>query len=94
MNINFMPFAIGWVVLAVVILGLAMYRRLISEDEEDTLFLSNPREEARQVAIAHRVEVIDRWGKLLTVAAAVYGVLLALAYAYHIWITWNAQILH
>ena len=93
MNINFTPFTIVWIVLAVVVAGLAAYRWLVSENEEDTLHLSNPREETRQVVIAHRLDVIDRWGKLLTIAAAVYSVLLAVAYAYHIWVTWNARVL-
>jgi hypothetical protein len=90
---NFKPFAILWIVFAAVIAGLAAYRWLVSEDEEETLHLSNPGEGARQVAIAHRLDCIDRWGKLLTVAAAVYSLLLAAAYTYHIWITWNAPVL-
>jgi hypothetical protein len=94
MNIDFTPFAIVWVVFAVVIAGLLMYRRLVREHEEDTLFLSNPREEARQMVIAHRLDVIDRWGKLLTIVAAVYSVLLVGAYAYHVWIMWNARVLN
>ncbi len=93
MNINFTPFAVLWIVFAVVVAGLAAYRWLVSENEEDTLHLSNPREEGRQVVITHRLDVIDRWGKLLTIAAAVYSVLLAAAYVCHIWITWNAPAL-
>jgi hypothetical protein len=39
-----------------------------------------------QVDIAHKLDVVDKWGKLLTVIAAVYGLLLALAYTYQTWI--------
>jgi hypothetical protein len=91
MNFNFMPFAILWIVFAVTILGLAAYRALVSEHEEDGLHLSNPREMAHQVAIAHRLDTIDRWGKLVTIVTAVYSLLLAAGYAYYLWVTWNAK---
>jgi hypothetical protein len=91
MNFNFTPFAILWVVLAVVIMGLAAYRWLVGEQEEEALHLSNPRELAHQVAITHRLDLIDRWGKVLTIAAAIYSLLLAAGYAYYVWITWNAK---
>ncbi|HEY7387539.1 MAG TPA: hypothetical protein VH640_03470 [Bryobacteraceae bacterium] len=91
MNFNFTPFAIFWLVLAVTILGLAAYRALVSEHEEDALHLSNPREMAHQLTITHRLDLIDRWGKLLTIAAAVYSLLLAAGYAYYVWTTWNVK---
>lgn len=91
MNFNFTPFAILWVAFAVIIMGLAAYRALVSEHEEDALHLSNPREMAHQVAIGHRLDTIDRWGKLLTIAIAVYSLLLAMGYAYCVWLTWNAK---
>jgi hypothetical protein len=31
-----------------------------------------------------------KWGKLLTVVAVVYGVLLAAAYTYHVWLEMQA----
>jgi hypothetical protein len=92
MNINFAPFAILWVLLAAGILGLIAYRWLVSEDEGEALHLSDPREVTRQATLSHRLDVIDRWGKTLTVVTTVYSVLLAAAYTYHIWITWNAQV--
>jgi hypothetical protein len=91
MNVNFTPFAILWVVLAAVILGLIAYRWLVSEHEEEALHLSNPREIAHQAAISHRLDTIDLWGKILTVVTAVYSLLLAVGYAYYIWVTWNAK---
>jgi hypothetical protein len=37
------------------------------------------------MALAHRLESIDRWGKTLTVVVAVYGVALAAIYLYQVW---------
>jgi hypothetical protein len=42
--------------------------------------------EVLTVAIAQKLDVIDKWGKLFTAIAAVYGLLLALAYTYQIWV--------
>ena len=38
------------------------------------------------MAISHKLERIDKWGKLLTVVAAIYGLLLVLGYTYQTWV--------
>lgn len=86
MNINFTPLTILWAILAAVVLAMAGYRKKISVHEDETLHLGNPVESTHQVELAHKLEVIDKWGKLLTVVAAVYGLLLAIAYTYENWI--------
>ena len=86
MNINFTPFMILWSVLAVVVLAMAAYRKVVSGKEDETLHLSSPSESAQQVTIAHKLEHIDKWGKLLTVVVVVYGLLLALTYTYQTWV--------
>jgi hypothetical protein len=91
MNINFTPFAILWMVFALMIVALAAYRWLVSEQEQETLHLSNPREITHQAAIARRLDTIDRWGEVLTIVAPVYSLLLAGGYAYYLWVTWNAK---
>jgi hypothetical protein len=86
MNVSLSPFVAGWLVLACVISGLAIYRRLVSNREGDMPHvLDNESHVLRQAVIAHRLDTIDRWGKILTVTATVYGVLLGLGYFYQIW---------
>ena len=86
MHINFTPFAVIWGVLALVVLVMAGYRKTISVQEDETLHLSSASESMHQVQIAHKLDVIDKWGKLLTIIAAVYGLILALAYTYQTWV--------
>ena len=86
MNINFTPWAVLWSVLAIVVLVMAGYRKVISDKEDETLHLSNPSASAQQVTVAHKLEVIDKWGKLLTIIAAAFGLLLGLAYTYQTWV--------
>ena len=87
MNISFVPFTVLWALLAIAVLALVAYRKLVSSQEEETLHLADAAEADHQAAIAHKLEWIDKWGKLLTVVAVVYGVLLAAAYTYHVWRT-------
>ncbi len=86
MHIDFTPFTVVWVVLAVVVAVMAGYRKTISVQEDETLHIGSPSENMHQVQVAHKLDVIDKWGKLLTVVAAVYGLLLALAYTYQTWV--------
>ena len=86
MHIDFTPFAVVWAVLAMVVVLMAGYRKMISVQEDETLHIGSPSENIHQVDISHKLDVIDKWGKLLTVIAALYGLLLAIAYTYQTWI--------
>ena len=86
MNIEFAPLAEGWALLTFIVVLLAGYRKYISVDENETLHLDDPGESRHQVAIAQKLDVIDRCGKLFTAIAAVYGLLLAMAYTYQTWV--------
>ena len=86
MHINFTPWMILWAAMALAVLVMAGYRKIASVREDETLHLVNPSESARQLAIFHELERIDKFGKLLTVVAAIYGLLLAIAYTYQTWV--------
>ena len=86
MHINFTPWMILWAALALAVLAMAGYRKIVSVGEDETLHLVNPSESARQLAIFHKLERIDKWGRLLTVVAAIYGLLLVLGYTYQTWV--------
>jgi hypothetical protein len=79
--------ALVWVVMAVVVGSLAVYRKYVSRAEVDVLHLGETEslEIPRQEAMAHRLESIDRWGKILTVALIVYGVAIACGFGYFAW---------
>ena len=83
-NIHLLPYAVSWGVLAIVVLTLILYRRSITSHEDDSIHLegSGP---AEQVALAHRLNVVDRWGKALTVLTVVFGLVLAGIYMYQVW---------
>jgi hypothetical protein len=84
MNINLLPYAISWVTLTLTVLGLVLYRRLVSIHEDDSIHLTGNVGES-QVALAHKLTLIDHWGKTLTVIVLVYGLALAGVYLYEVW---------
>jgi hypothetical protein len=90
MKISFVPFTVLWALIAIVVLALIAYRKLVSFQEEETLHLGNAAEANHQAVIGRKLDWIDKWGKLLTVIAVVYGVLLAAAYTYRVWLVMQA----
>jgi hypothetical protein len=88
---NLTPGVVIWAVLAIVTLGLALYRKLVSAGEEDLIHLG-PGEERQipgQVALATKLKGIDRWGQILTVITIVIGLAMAALYLYQAWLVHN-----
>ena len=77
-----------WVVSAVVVLCLALYRFALAGHEDESLHVSAV--EAKQVAVQqqvfHKLNVVEFWGKLLTILVILYGLAIAGAYLYHAWL--------
>ena len=84
---NLIPYAIAWAVLAIVVIVLAMMRRSISAHEDDSIHLSQGGGAAinEQVAVAKKLESIDKWGKILTVVLVITGLVLAGVYMMQVW---------
>jgi len=86
---TYTPFAVLWALLAIVVLVLIAYRKIVSTKEDETIHLGSGSEgvPAQQVVIAHKLDVIDKWGKLLTVVTVAYGLLLFAVYTYQTWLS-------
>ncbi|MBV8827998.1 MAG: hypothetical protein JO108_02085 [Acidobacteriaceae bacterium] len=74
-----------WMLLAVVVLALALYRKFVSAHDEDR-YVHISEGEARfiphQVAVNSKIDRIDRWGESLTIIALVTGIALGCVYFY------------
>jgi hypothetical protein len=86
-------FVILWLAGACAVLGLAIYRKLVSRLEDDNLHVRefDAPQVAQQAVIAARLDFVDKWGIALTIAVVAFGVLLAGIYVYHQW-TVSAQL--
>lgn len=83
---NLLPYAVAWGVLAIVVIALAVMRKMISAKEDDTLHLSG---EAgvieQQTTVARKLEAVDKWGRILTIVLVVTGLILAVLYGLELW---------
>jgi hypothetical protein len=78
---------VAWAALAAGVAGLAVYRKLVSMHEDTCLHLSDGEARLRsaQVAVFRQLDIVDRWGKTLTVLIAISGAILLALYLYQIW---------
>jgi len=81
------PYVVVWAVLAVILVVLYIYRRHIALKDDETLHVldADAGMVAQQVAVAKKLEVVDRWGKILTIIAVLYSLALAGLYIYTVW---------
>lgn len=78
------PFVVLWACLTIAVLGLALFRYLVSFREDDNIHISEGERGliTDQLTIFHWLDVLDKWGKSLTVVAGVLGLVLAAIYLY------------
>jgi hypothetical protein len=93
MNLTLTPLIVLWGVLAASVLVLIVWRKMVDRNEDDTLQLLHAEAVSTQAAVAQKLEVIDRWGKGLTILTAVLGVLIGGLFAYQTWVQTTTTIL-
>jgi hypothetical protein len=89
---NLMPFIISWAALATVVLALAIYRYFIARGEDDYIHVGVTSHISTQQALAKKLDAIDRWGKLLTIAVAVYALVIGGLFMYSSWVESGTKI--
>jgi len=83
MHLNFGPFIALETFLVAGVLALFIWRRMVARNEDDNIHvLHGDAVLPQQEAIAHKLDVIDKWGKILTVVTVVFGLLVGAAYIY------------
>lgn len=94
MNINLLPFTMLWMALSTVVIGLIAYRAWIARDEDDSLHVMDGEAGMvlRQEVLRRKLEVIDRWGKMLTVIALAIGLLVGGTYLYQNWVAVSTEV--
>ncbi len=78
---NLFPLLVVWIVLALGVLALFLWRQAVARGEDDSLHVMHGAL-TDQTSLAQKLEVIDKWGKITTVITVVLGLLIAAAYVY------------
>ena len=81
---EYIPHIAVWAVLTTIVVILAIYRRRLDLKVDDTLHVldSEAATIPAQAAVAKKLAVVDRWGKILTILAVLYLLGIAGAYIY------------
>ena len=86
MNLDLTPFFVFGIVLVAGVITLALWRKVVARQEDDTLHvLEGSAVIHHQVDVAHKLDAIDKWGKVMTVVAAVYLLVILAIYVYQQW---------
>ena len=77
----------AWTLLAAVVIGLAIYRKLVTRGELDLVHIRDSEAALipQQELLTRRLNWIDHRGKLLTVVTVAYGLLIAASYLIRLW---------
>lgn len=86
MHINLIPFVALWVAMALGVIAMIAWRKVVARQEDETLHVMDTGAVSHQVEVAHKLDVIDRWGKVLTAATVIYGLALGAFYMYQSWV--------
>ena len=78
---NLFPLLVVWMVLALSVLALFLWRQGVARGGDDSLHVMHGTL-TDQTSLAQKLEVIDKWGKIATVVTDVLGLLIAAAYIY------------
>jgi hypothetical protein len=78
--------------LSAVVIGLIAYRAWVAREEDDTLHVMEANLTAQQVVVGRKLDVIDRWGKTLTVIALLSGIALGSVYLAQNWAAASAEL--
>ncbi len=88
MHLDLRPFLVLWAIVIAALVVAAFWRRSVAVQEDPALHLGAAHEgtAAEQIALAKKLEQIDKWMKILTVAVIVFGLLLGVAALYKGWV--------
>lgn len=84
---NIIQMTIPWVVLTLIVIALAIYKKSLDSHADESLHIGSEEDKLvkAQLAQSHRSELAERWGKILTIVVFLYGIWIVGLIAYHQW---------
>jgi len=85
---NLIPYIAIWSVCGLAVLALALYRKILTfhgDDEFVHLAQGEERLIPHQVELSHKLELVDRWGKSLTIFTVAFGIVITAIVLIHAW---------
>jgi len=87
MSPTLLPLILFGIILVLAVASLAVWRKMIAMSEDDSLHvLADSNLIPKQEAVAHKLDAIDKWGKIMTIVAVVYAFLVVAFFVYQQWV--------
>lgn len=87
MNLNLTPFVVLAAVMVLTVVVLIVIRQAIARKEDDTLHvLHGATVVPQQESVAHKLDFIDKWGKMLTIITVIYCSIVGALFVYQQWL--------
>ena len=86
---SLIPFIVLWILVALTVLALLIWRKAVASKEDDQLHVldgASVQKSAEQITVSQKLDLIDKWGKMMTIVAVVYGLILGVLYVYQSWV--------
>jgi len=93
MNFDLRPLIVVWGLLAASVLVLIVWRKTVSRNEDDNLHVLHTEAVPQQAMVAHKLEQIDKWGKIVTAVTVAFGLLIAGIFVYQTWMLASTKVL-
>jgi hypothetical protein len=86
---NWTPYLSIWSFFALIVIVLAIYRKMLSVREDDSLHVSEASANlvSQQMVVAQKIAVVEKWGKSLTAVVVATGLVMVAIYIYGVWQT-------
>ena len=81
MNFDLRPFVALWILVTTMVIVLFIWRKIVAGKEDDSLHVTHGTP-TQQTTLVLKLDRIDKWGKITTLAAVLLGLLVAGAYVY------------
>ena len=86
MNSPILMLVTSWFALVAAYVALFIYRKQLEAHEDDSIHvLADNRVLAAQENMAHKMEALERWSKILMAVVIVYGLVVGGMYLYMVW---------
>jgi hypothetical protein len=86
MNFDFRLLLALWALLAASVIVMIVWRKTVSRNEDDQLHVLHTEAVPQQAAVAQKLEMIDKWGKIVTAVTIAFGVVIAGLFIYQTWV--------
>lgn len=87
MDTTFMGLIVSWLALAATLVGLMIFRKHASRNEDDFLHVNNTTVSmlSSQATTAHQMNLLDRWVTIVLAALVIYGLGIGAWFLYQVW---------